>query len=144
MIQKMFSIYDSKAQAYITPFFMPEQAMAVRVFADAVNNPEHEFGKHPEDYTLFYLGGFENLTTEYISNNTPVSLGTGLEVKTQIDLQLDDLPTAKDLFIQRDKETGERLQKKYPDAGIGEGKDGWDSPPASEIVAKHLKDAGIS
>ena len=58
----MFSIYDSKAKSYLPPFHMPNDAMALRVFQDCVSDPSHAFGKHPEDYTLFHLGHFDDET----------------------------------------------------------------------------------
>lgn len=54
-----FSVFDQKAEAFIAPFFMPTKQMAVRVFADCCNDPNHQFGKHPADYTLFQLGHFD-------------------------------------------------------------------------------------
>lgn len=56
---RMFAIFDSKAAAYLPPFFLPEIGQAHRLFGDCCRNPEHEFGKHPEDYTLFILGFFD-------------------------------------------------------------------------------------
>lgn len=56
MMQKIFTIYDSKAHAYLPPFFLPEAGMAVRVFSDCVNDKSHQFSKHPGDYTLFQIG----------------------------------------------------------------------------------------
>ncbi len=52
----IFTVYDEKAKAFMTPFFLPEKGMATRVFADCVNSKDHQFGKHPADYTLFCLG----------------------------------------------------------------------------------------
>lgn len=38
MILLIFAIYDSKAKAYLTPFFLPKYEMAVRTFKDCVNS----------------------------------------------------------------------------------------------------------
>jgi len=56
---KMFSVFDSKAKAYLPPFLLPETVMAVRAFGDCVMDSGHAFGKHPEDYTLFQVGSFD-------------------------------------------------------------------------------------
>lgn len=56
-----FAVWDSKAMAYLPPFFMPNAAMALRVFTDCVNDPAHQWGRHPEDYTLFFVGRFDTL-----------------------------------------------------------------------------------
>ncbi len=68
MKHKIFTVFDVKAQAYLPPWCMPERGMAVRVFSDCVNSDEHQFGKHPGDYTLFELGIWDDsvaiLTTQ--------------------------------------------------------------------------------
>lgn len=56
----MFSVYDEKAKAYLPPFILPEVGMATRTFGDCVNNEEHQFGMHPEDYTLFEIAIFDD------------------------------------------------------------------------------------
>lgn len=60
MRQCVFSIFDDKAKAFLTPFYMPLKPMAVRTFTNCVNDPTHAFCSNPEDYTLFYLGTFDN------------------------------------------------------------------------------------
>lgn len=78
---KIFSIFDSKAEAYITPFFLPNTALAVRAFANCVNSDTHQFGTNPADYTLFLIGDFNDNDAELIPC-VPRSLGNGLEFKT--------------------------------------------------------------
>ena len=52
----MFCVYDEKAKAFLPPFVLPEAGMAIRVFSDCCNADDHQFGKHPSDYTLFEIG----------------------------------------------------------------------------------------
>lgn len=56
----VYSVYDLKAKAFLSPFFLPQDAMAVRALIDAVEDPNHQFAKHPEDYQLFRLGQFDD------------------------------------------------------------------------------------
>lgn len=65
MIFKIFSVFDEKAAAYLPPFYLPTTPMAVRSFADCVNDPGHAFGKHPQDFTLFELGSFDDSSAEF-------------------------------------------------------------------------------
>ena len=51
----VFAVYDTKAAAFLPPFVLPERGMAIRTFSDCVNDSNHQFGQHPEDYTLFHL-----------------------------------------------------------------------------------------
>lgn len=56
----MFTVFDVKAKAYLPPFFLPQVGQAVRSFGDAIDDPAHAFAKHPEDYTLFLVGTFDD------------------------------------------------------------------------------------
>ncbi len=81
MIEKIFSVYDEKAGAYLPPFFRPTPEMAIREFVDALENKDHPFGKHPGDYTMFELGDFNNSNAMLISHDAAKNLGNGLEHK---------------------------------------------------------------
>lgn len=80
METKIFAIYDTKAKAYLPPWYMPEIGQALRVFSDAINDKTTEFNKHPEDYTLFHLGSFDNQTAHCTLYDAPQSLGVGIEM----------------------------------------------------------------
>jgi len=75
----IYSIFDAKASAYLPPFYLHNDAMAVRVFADCVNSEQHAFSKHPEDYTLFHLGIFDDSNGKLTDSEPHTSLGNGLE-----------------------------------------------------------------
>ena len=77
MIHSLFTIYDSKAAAYLPIFQLPVEAMAQRTFSDCVNSDKHQFSKHPHDYTLFVVGTIDDATAEIILNRQ--SLGNGVE-----------------------------------------------------------------
>ena len=74
----VYVVHDQKAEAYMSPFFMGTDAVAIRGFTDAVNNPDTPFGKHPSDYTLFCIG-------EYSEQNGAIepcdkrAIGNGVE-----------------------------------------------------------------
>ncbi len=93
MKHRVFAIFDSKARAYLPPFFMPEAGQATRVFSDMVNSEEHAFGKHPEDYTLFEIGtfddrsGYVSMLKEHITHGVGVAfLAPDLSGQPQLDL----------------------------------------------------------
>jgi len=85
MIHSIFSIHDAKASAFLPPFILPRVEMAQRVFSDCVNSEDHQFGQHPEDYTLFHMGNFDDETGEIHPKTTPTSLGLGLEYRKKLD-----------------------------------------------------------
>ncbi len=77
----LFSIYDSKAQAYFPPFCLHNPQMALRQFSDMVNDPETRISKHPEDYTLFQIGEFHDSNAKInISKDSPKSLSNGIQL----------------------------------------------------------------
>lgn len=77
MIHHIFTIFDQKAEAFLPPFFLPKKAMATRVFANCINDETHQFNKHPDDYTLFCIGTFDDNEAS-ISPTIPQSLGNGV------------------------------------------------------------------
>ncbi len=74
----IYSVYDAKADAYLLPFFFKQDAMAIRVFSDLINQDKHQFSLHPGDYTLFAIGTFDE-TTGKIEDILAGSLGNGVE-----------------------------------------------------------------
>lgn len=84
MIQKIFTVFDSKAEAYGAPFVMGSRGEALRGFADAVGDSQCPYNKHPEDYTLFELGEYDTACAVITTYDTPKSLGVAIEfVKAQ-------------------------------------------------------------
>jgi len=79
MNQNIFTIFDSKAKAYLTPFFLHADGMAIRVFTDCVNDKNHQFGKHPEDYILFNIGSWSDDKAKF-KTSIPIALATGIEL----------------------------------------------------------------
>ena len=80
MITKMFSVYDSKTEAYMAPFFMGARGQAIRSFVDTAGEGTSMIAKHPEDFTLFELGDFDDATASLSLHPTPVSLGIAIEL----------------------------------------------------------------
>lgn len=78
MKQQILSVFDSKAEQFITPFFAPTNAVACRSFEEACNDPNQNFHKYAADYTLFNIGEFDGDTGTITSQATPVNLGVAL------------------------------------------------------------------
>lgn len=60
MKTKAFSVYDSKAEAFMPPFFMQTVGAAVRAFSDLSNDPNTMVNRHPSDYVLYEIGSFDD------------------------------------------------------------------------------------
>ncbi len=76
---RVFSVYDSKVECYMNPFFMKTKGEAIRAFTEAVNDSSTHVSKHPGDYTLFDLGEFDDETATFTLSSTPISLGVAVE-----------------------------------------------------------------
>jgi len=74
----MFAVYDSKAGAYLQPFFMRSVPEAIRAFTDTVSNPDTAFHRHGEDFTLFQVGEYDDQTGE-VSPIRHNALGKAIE-----------------------------------------------------------------
>ncbi|AXL15295.1 nonstructural protein [Microviridae sp.] len=60
MILKIFAVYDSKVEGFANPFYAVTRGQAVRMFQDSLDDERSPFSKHPEDYSLFFLGQFND------------------------------------------------------------------------------------
>ena len=79
MRTKVFSVYDAKALFYGVPFFMPMVGMATRSFGDLIDDPRSAVNKHPEDYSLFLLGEFDDQSGVMVPQTAPSMIITGNE-----------------------------------------------------------------
>lgn len=90
MILKIYSIHDQAAQAFITPFFMHNKALAIRAFSDNINSKEeNNISKHPEQYSLFCLGEYDDIKGTIDAYQKPEIIATAIELveeKEEIEL----------------------------------------------------------
>lgn len=78
---KIFSIYDSKAEYYLQPFFMQTKRDAIDAFKALVNDDKSRISKHPADFTLFEVGEYDDLTGKFTSYASNISIHNALELK---------------------------------------------------------------
>lgn len=78
----LFSVRDNKAGFFLPPFLLISEGEAVRAFEEATLNPQSPISQHPEDYKLYNLGQFDEISGEIISN--PLSLADGLNALQNI------------------------------------------------------------
>jgi len=115
MKHKIFTVFDSKAKAYLTPFFLHEEGMAIRVFSDCINDATHMFGKHPEDYTLFMQGSWSDDKAEFLTKS-PIAISNGIEL-----LNPEKLADQYKLFSDEEREDeDEKAERFHNDPEIGD------------------------
>lgn len=59
MIIRAYTVYDNKALTYSPPFFVSTDAAAVRMVQDLVDDTGTQVGRHPKDFSLFFVGEFD-------------------------------------------------------------------------------------
>lgn len=71
----VYSVYDSKAKAFLPPFVMVNDHVAVRVFADCANESGHQFCKFGSDFSLFKIAEFDDAIGEMLPLKVHENLG---------------------------------------------------------------------
>ncbi|WNK12775.1 MAG: nonstructural protein [Microvirus sp.] len=78
---EIFAVFDSKAAAFMSPFLMNNAAVATRAFQETCNDATTQFNKHPEDFTLYSLGFFEDTLGTFTINDKHLPLVTAASLK---------------------------------------------------------------
>ncbi len=76
----VYTIRDTKAEAYVQPFTFRTDGEAIRAFDDSINKPGTPAYDHPEDYCLFRVGTFD-VQTGVVAPCEHKSLGCGIDFK---------------------------------------------------------------
>lgn len=61
-MQKIITIQDTKAQAFLPPFYAKTTAEAIRTFGSSCSDPKSMFNQHPKDFILIEIGTFDDET----------------------------------------------------------------------------------
>lgn len=80
MEMSVYAIFDSKAQAYLQPFFAVNNEVAKRTFEAATSDDKSTFGLFPGDYTLFKVAVWDNESGAIDKVQAYENLGTGLQM----------------------------------------------------------------
>lgn len=106
----VYAVYDAKMQLFGIPFFQAKDNVAIRDFGDAVNDksPNNMWNKHPEDYSLFRIGTYENENGILLSE-LPLSLITASAL-----MAINGDLSTKDLIDEVEKAKLNSLKKKEP------------------------------
>lgn len=71
MILTCVSIRDAKSELFSQPLFFQATGQALRAFSDAVNDEKSDYYRHPEDYSIWHLGNFDDTTGTLIPLSAP-------------------------------------------------------------------------
>ncbi len=60
MMLLMYTVFDVKSASYGRPFFLQNDAMAIRSFSDIANDQGTMIYRHAEDFSLLCVGTFDD------------------------------------------------------------------------------------
>lgn len=71
MILNIFSIFDEKAQAFSRPVLFNALGQALRSFSDLAKDKTTDIASHPEDFSLYHIGEFDDADAQIKSYPQP-------------------------------------------------------------------------
>lgn len=79
MFKIMCAVFDLKSELFHDPFCVPATGVAVRGFADEINNKEKrgDMQLHPEDFSLFEVGTYDYRVGLMVPHGQPKLLVRG-------------------------------------------------------------------
>lgn len=77
----VMATFDKKARVFALPFFAAHTDVAVRMFKEAANTADHQVCKHPEDFSLYYLGTFDDSTGFFNLTASPTPVVEAIQLK---------------------------------------------------------------
>lgn len=70
------AVRDRAVDSFGQPFFVRARGEALRGFMDEINNKDSALHAHPEDYDLYVIGAFDDLSGEIIPEKpTMIQIG---------------------------------------------------------------------
>lgn len=90
VLHRVYAIYDSKMAAYLPPFLQRNDQVAIRSMIGACQDPNSNFHIHAGDYSLFYIGVWDEDTAQYSNANAPENLGTLLSLVSAYGMPTDE------------------------------------------------------
>ena len=78
----VFTIFDSAAGAYLRPFLLRSNGEAMRTFQNECMNADSPLSQHPEDYSLYRIGSYDDNKGELYPEDR-FCLATAMEVIAQ-------------------------------------------------------------
>lgn len=74
MQQKIYAIYDAVMNHYSAPFIAHNDGVAIRMVQSS-SHPESSLWQHSGDYSLYFLGHFDNELAIFQNTNQPELVG---------------------------------------------------------------------
>ena len=104
MKRKQYALFDSAAKMFLNPFSAQNDGDAIRVFTSWVNDPKKEsnVALYPQQFTLFYLGEYDDQHGKFIQEEVNKELIQGISVQQEEEKKftLNDLVTMLEMRLK--------------------------------------------
>lgn len=70
-LQRIYSVYDEKAEEFSPPFYATNDRMAQRIVVESSKGNGSMLGAYPEDFKLYALGSFDTTTGDISVEQKP-------------------------------------------------------------------------
>jgi len=80
---KIYSIRDAKAGIFHNPWMKNTHGEAERDFTELTKDEKSMVSKYPEDFDLYFLGSYDNVTGKLEPLDTPQHVSKAIEKRTQ-------------------------------------------------------------
>ena len=57
---EVYAVRDQAVGAFLPPIFVRSRGECMRIFSTTVNDAKHDFNRYASDYTLFFLGTYDD------------------------------------------------------------------------------------
>lgn len=79
---KVISVYDSQLEIWSNPQVTLNKGAATRAWTEAVNDEQSPYAKHPQYFTAFLIGDWDENTGQF-KQHAPDSIGTAVEFRNK-------------------------------------------------------------
>lgn len=82
--EKIYNVYDAKAESWGKPLFYDCRANALRALGECVNDTtidKNQIAKYPADFTFFEVGEYDKWAGKIIVYEKKINLGLAIEYK---------------------------------------------------------------
>jgi len=76
--------FDKKARSYNAPFTVSHPDLGLRAFMGAANTPDNVVNKHPEDFSLFLFGTYDDQTGLFTLHSTPQHVAEAINLRKPV------------------------------------------------------------
>lgn len=90
MKNKIYAIYDDKAEAYNTPFPLASDGLAIRAFQEGCKDPRTDLYKYPGDFSLYCIATWDDSTAQFENIIPPKFLSKNVK-KEELNLVSEEL-----------------------------------------------------